>query len=250
MLAALARAVLDLALPRTCVVCDGLRRDPSPDAATDPRRLVCEPCLDALRPLPGPQCLRCGHPARPRRPCPLCPHLPTVLQWGRSAVWATDDGPQRLLHAFKYDGWPALDTVLADWLAPLGPPPVPPLRRGVLVPVPMADGKRRERGYCQTTRLAEALGRRWGWPVRGDLLRKTRRTAAQAQLHAAERRANIQGCFAPRPDARFPRLHLTLVDDVITTGATLAECAHALAGAGADSISFITFGRARAPGER
>jgi ComF family protein len=250
MFAALARAVLDFSLPRTCVACQAPRHEASPDVASDPRRLVCDTCLEAIVPLPEPRCSRCGHPSRARRPCPLCPHLPPTLQWGRSAVWATDAGPQRLLHAFKYDGWPSLDEVLAEWMAPLGPPPVPACRRGVLVPVPMAASKRRERGYCQTSRLAEALGRRWHWPVRSDLLAKTRATEAQAQLHAAERQTNIQGCFAPRPDARFRRWHVLLVDDVVTTGATLAECANALAGAGADSISFITFGRARAPGER
>jgi ComF family protein len=120
----------------------------------------------------------------------------------------------------------------------------------VLVPVPMAATKARERGYNQAERLARALGQRWGWPVRADLVTKVRATRAQAQLHGAERAANIQGCFAPRPGVRLHRLHCLLVDDVVTTGATLAECANALAGAGADSISFITFGRARAPGER
>lgn len=250
MLAALARSLLDFALPRVCLACDGGHGDASLEAEDDPRRFVCDACLEALRPLPHPQCARCGHPTRRGRPCPLCPHLPPVVIWGRSALWATDAGPRALLHAFKYDGWPALDSVLADWVAPLGPPDVPACRRGVLVPVPMAAVKRRERGYDQAERLARALGRRWQWPVRTDLLAKTRATRAQARLHGAERAANIQGCFAPVPGARLHRLHCVLVDDVVTTGATLAECATALAGAGADSISFITFGRARAPGER
>lgn len=250
MLSRIAAILLDFAAPRVCLACDALRIEPSPADAASPERLVCPACLEALRPLPEPRCVRCGHPARRGRACPLCVHLPPTLSWGRSAVWATDDVPQALLHAFKYDGWPALDEVLADWLAPLGPPPVPTCRRGVLVPVPMAPVKQRERGYNQAERLAEALGRRWRWPVRPDLVAKVRTTRAQAQLHGAERAANIQGCFAARLDARLPRLHVCLVDDVVTTGATLAECANALAGAGADSISFITFGRARAPGER
>lgn len=250
MLAALARTLLDLALPRVCLICDAQRADPSPPYDGDPRRFVCEPCLEAIRPLPVPRCARCGHPARHGRACPLCPHLPAAIAWGRSAVWATDDGPQALLHAFKYGGWPALDATLADWVAPLGPPVLPPCRRGVLVPVPMARLKQRERGYNQAERLAGAVGRRWRWPVRTDLVAKVRTTKAQAQLHGAERAANIQGCFAPVPGARLHRLHCVLVDDVVTTGATLAECANALVRAGADSISFITFGRARAPGER
>mgnify|MGYP001810207978 CR=1 FL=1 len=250
MLARLVSGLLDFALPRVCLGCGAHRDDASPDAPDDPGRLVCSGCLEGLRPLPEPRCARCGHPARRGRPCPLCPHLPGVLAWGRSAVWATDPGPQALLHAFKYGGWPTLDACLADWMAPLGPPAVAPCRRGVLVPVPMAATKQRERGYNQAERLARALGRRWGWPVRSDLVAKIRTTKAQAQLHAGERAANIQGCFAPAPGARLHRLQCVLVDDVVTTGATLAECANALAGAGADSISFITFGRARAPGER
>ncbi len=176
--------------------------------------------------------------------------MPQRLTWGRSAVWATDEVPRALLHAFKYDGWPVLAEPLADWMAALGPPPASPTRRGVLVPVPMAASKRRERGYNQAERLAVALGRRWGWPVRPDLLHRIRAAKSQAQLHAAERQTNIQGCFAPASGARLHRLSIVLVDDVCTTGATLGECAGALEGAGADSISFITFGRARTPGER
>lgn len=242
-------ALLDFALPRACVSC---RAALPPSAATDgpAARFVCSGCLEGCTPLPGPRCARCGHPQRAGRSCPLCPQLHASIGWGRSAVWATDEGPRALLHAFKYDGWPALDATLAEWCAPLGPPPVPPVRRGVLVPIPTDAVKRRERGYNPTERLASALASAWRWPVRLDLLDRPRRARAQAQLHAADRRTNIQGCFTPRPGARLHRLHVCLVDDVITTGATLSECAAALCAAGADSISFITFGRARAPGER
>lgn len=158
--------------------------------------------------------------------------------------------PQALLHALKYDGWPVVAQALGARMSALGPPDVPDGRQGVLVPVPMSAARRRGRGFNQCERLARVVAAAWRWPVREDLIARVRDAPPQARLHAAQRRTNIQGCFAPCDGARARGLHPVLVDDVLTTGATLVECASALLGAGADSTSFLTFGRARTPGER
>lgn len=154
------------------------------------------------------------------------------------------------MHALKYEGWPVVAEAIGALMAALGPPEVPAGRQGVLVPVPLSRARRRARGFNQCERLARVVAAAWGLPVREDLIARVRDAPPQARLHAAERRTNIQGCFAPCDGARARRLHPVLVDDVLTTGATLAECAEALRDAGADSISFLTFGRARSPGER
>jgi len=113
-----------------------------------------------------------------------------------------------------------------------------------LLPVPLSPARLRARGYNQSEQLARALGRRWGWPV-VDLLVRTRDTATQTALTPVARLANVAGAFAARRDVAGSVL--ILVDDVFTTGATIAAAAQALAAAGATYIVGVTFGRAVIP---
>ena len=108
-----------------------------------------------------------------------------------------------------------------------------------VVPVPLHAARRRERGFNQ----ADALARHLGLPVLG-VLRRTRRTAVQADLPAARRHANVRGAFAVRPRTDVRGLTLVLVDDVCTTGATLYACASALVAAGAADVRALTAARA------
>jgi len=132
------------------------------------------------------------------------------------------------------------------------------------VPVPLGPGRLRERGYNQSERLARALSRRWNRPV-VELLARTRDTVTQTALTPEARLANVAGAFALRigdcglridggksnsairnPQSAMRR-PLILVDDVFTTGATLAEAARALERAGARTVLAVTFGRAVVP---
>ncbi len=120
-----------------------------------------------------------------------------------------------------------------------------------VVPVPLARARERERGFNQSELLATALARRWGLPVWSTALQRTRNTTTQTALTPQQRLSNVAGAFeimgAYR--ARVRGAHLILVDDVITTGATMNACAAAMFAAGAHSVSYATFGRARAPGD-
>jgi ComF family protein len=123
--------------------------------------------------------------------------------------------------------------------------------RTALVPVPLAASRLRERGYNQSALLARALSSRCHVPVNESCLVRTRRTATQTRLTPEDRRHNVSGAFAVPAGERtaLRGAHLVLVDDVITTGATLGECASTLFDAGARIISIVTFGRAPAIGD-
>jgi len=168
------------------------------------------------------------------------------------------------VHALKYEGLPKLAEELAEVTARLVARPVTP---AVLVPIPLGPRRLRQRGYNQSERLAFTLGRRWDLRVDATLLVRSRDTTSQTALTPAARVANVAGSFAAgppgrRPGANLPRIEpvpastpgvnqpaptLVLVDDVLTTGATLAEAARALEQGGARAVEAVTFGRAVIP---
>jgi ComF family protein len=240
-------ALLDLLLPATCAICDRPR-------AAHERELVCGACWLRAQELPRPRCDRCGHPintARPSAPCAWCPLLPPFVRAARSAYAMPGAAAEGIVHAFKYGGWHALGEAMAKRMARLRFPDDVERERAALVPVPLAGSRRRERGYNQSDVLAAGLARQWNLPLRRDLLARTRATATQTRLTPGERQRNVANAFRSLADRGSLRgLHLVLVDDVVTTAATLNACAAALHDGGARIVSFVTFGRAPALGDR
>lgn len=243
-------ALLALALPRVCVACGGA-------VERGGTSLVCGRCWAALRPLGHPQCARCGHPvvvgdlpppaSREPRRCRWCDRLPPYVRAARSVCWVPEGSGGPIVHALKYDGWTAASSGLAERMARLPWPDDVLEERSAVVAVPLAAERLRERGYNQSALLASALALRWGVPLCDDVLTRARRTAPQARLTPAERLRNVAGAFQAVPSGR-PRLrgaHVVLVDDVVTTAATLNACAAALVEGGARIVSYVTFGRAR-----
>lgn len=155
-----------------------------------------------------------------------------------------------LVHAFKYDGWTGLAPGFATRMARLGWPVDVDAERTAYVPVPLSSRRERERGFNQSRLLAESLGARTGVPVWRDVLQRTHFTSSQTRLTPEERLRNVSGAFRVVGDAaRLRGAHLVLVDDVVTTAATLNACAAALFAGGTRVISYVTFGRARLPGD-
>jgi ComF family protein len=153
--------------------------------------------------------------------------------------------------ALKYHGWTAAAEGMGERMSRLAWPRDVVDERTALVPVPLAAGRRRGRGFNQSELLARALGRRWEVPVWSACLERARATPTQTRLTPGERRRNVAGAFrAAAVGFNFRGAHLVLVDDVVTTAATLNECATALHDAGARIISYVTFGRAPALGDR
>jgi ComF family protein len=246
-------ALEQLLLPAECLLCHALLGE------RDATRLTCSLCRHRFRAVRPPWCARCGQPEPHFGPCRLCVEWPRALRMVRSAVWL-EAGAQRAVHALKYGGLPRIAEDLALAMAPLRPP-TGDAPGAVLVPIPLAAKRLRTRGYNQSDVLARVLGRTWRIPVAGDLLVRTRETPTQTTLTPGTRLANVAGAFETRikdcglrigivpiqSAIRNPRFAIVLVDDVFTTGATLAEAARALERAGATTISGVTFARAAIP---
>jgi ComF family protein len=241
------RATVDLFLPRICVACE------RPAVAGD-GSLVCALCWARLAQLSSPRCARCGHPTE-GRDCRFCATLPPFVRAARSVCWVPHDVGSAIVRALKYHGWTGAARDMAARMARLDWPQDVVAERAALVPVPLAAARERERGFNQATLLCEALSAHWRIPAWSAALKRTRATRSQTRLTPGERSANVHGAFAV-PDGprgvrdRLHGLHLVVVDDVLTTGATLNACATALFDAGARTISYVTFGRARASGDR
>lgn len=218
-------------LPPRCLLCG---------AAGDDDLDLCRDCAAEL-PRNRSCCARCALPlAQPAPLCGRCQRQPPP--W--DAAWAP----------FRY-GWPldrlesrfkfgrdlaAGRSLAALWLRESAPPPLPDL----ILPVPLHRGRLRQRGHNQALELARPLSRGLGLPLRHDLLLRPRATSAQSELDAVARRRNVRGAFALHADARLPD-HVAIVDDVMTTGSTLAECARVLRRAGVARV--VVWALARAP---
>ncbi len=211
---------------------------------------MCGRCWARLATLAAPQCPRCGHP-NTRPICRWCELLPPFVRAARSVCWVHRGTGQRVVHALKYHGWHAAAAGMAARMARLEWPADVVAERVAVIPVPLAVPRQRERGYNQSERLAGALAAHWSQPVWPHALARTRHTATQTQLTPEQRLVNVSGAFHVPQTARaaLRRSHVVLVDDVVTTAATLNACAAALHAAGARLISYVTFGRAPALGD-
>lgn len=239
-----AAAALDFLLPAACAACERLLDHGE-------RGLVCGRCWNRLALLPAPRCDRCGHPTARGR-CGWCQLLPPYVRACRSVAWMHTGSAPSVVHALKYGGWHAIASEMAVRMARLAWPADVVEERAAIVPVPLAPSRERERGFNQSERLAAALASQWRIPLRCDVLERARATRTQTRLTPEERLANVSGAFRVRDAMRsgLRSAHVVLVDDVVTTAATLNACAAALLVGGARIVSYVTFGRAPAIGDR
>ncbi|MES2211174.1 MAG: ComF family protein [Chloroflexota bacterium] len=224
---AAARA-LDFALPSVCAGC-GREGDALCDG--------CAPALDMRASLPAG--VPIGMPGEVAAPL-------VQVEWCAGFNGTT----RRALHQLKYTGDRRIASPLGRAIARRW------ARAGVggdvLVPVPASADRVRDRGYDQAALLAQVAGAQLGLPVRDDLLARGRHTTAQFDLDRASRAQNVRGAFHVPAGARLPcgagpggAPWIVLVDDVLTTGSTLAACAATLLAAGAFAVSAVTVARER-----
>ncbi len=233
-----ARSVLDFCFPRECPGCGG--RHATGDSSFCP---TCDALLDQLTATP--HCPRCGAPLHlAGAPCGHCNDR-GLRPFSRVATLATYREPLRLaIHQLKYRRrWP-LAAELADRLlarlAIAGGLPEWLTGADVLVPVPLHVSRQVDRGFNQADVVARHLGRRLDVPVARPA-RRVRATDSQATLSSrAKRHLNLRDAFALTDPAAIRGRHVVVVDDVLTTGATLRSLAKALRPAGPASLTAVT----------
>jgi ComF family protein len=237
-------AALDLVYPARCPVCSAAlgpgRRDP-----------LCGACWGSFIRIVPPYCGCCGLPRFTLAPgghredsdrgrCAACAAHPPPFDYARTAALYTG-GLRDALHDLKFARRRALARPLGDLLAEQCAADVPP-DADALVPVPLAPGREAERGFNQARLLADRLAASLARPVRAGWLTRIRGTGPQTDLTAAQRVENVRGAF--RAKAAVAGHHLVVVDDILTTGATVAECARALRAAGARAVGVLAVARA------
>jgi len=236
-LVSLGGRVLDLLLPPHCIACRG--------PADGPGRL-CPACWAAVDFIAPPVCSGCGLPLDydlgPDALCGNCAATPPAFDRAR-AVMRYGDVARRLVVGLKHADRTHLAPALGAWLARAGAELVE--TADVVAPVPLHRRRLIARRFNQSALIAQCLARQTGLAVATDALRRRRPTGSQAGLTRAQRRTNVTGAFevpAPRRSLVEGR-NILLVDDVLTTGATVDACAKTLRRAGAHHIGVLTLAR-------
>jgi ComF family protein len=234
------RRVLDLALPPLCAAC----RDPVEG------RGLCPACWSKLSFITRPYCERLGTPfVYDPGPGILSMEAiadPPAYHRARAAV-RFDEISRALVHSLKYGDRLDLAPMMGGWISQAGRELL--AEADALIPVPLHWRRQWARRFNQSAMLAAAVARQTGVPVAAGALKRVKPTAQQVGLSRSERAANIQGAFRVPADGKadVTGRRLVVIDDVLTSGATVDGCARALLRAGAANVDVLVFARVAEP---
>ncbi len=234
----LAGGALDFILPPRCLVCG---------APVDRQGGVCPLCWRELSFIAPPFCCRCGLPFASDQlagaECGACIQRPASFARAR-AVLVYDEASRFLVARLKYADQTYAAPSYGPWLARAGAELLADAT--LLAPVPLHRWRLLRRRYNQAALLADAVQRACAVSYCPDLLLRHRQTSPQVGLSAEARQRNVAGAFQIRTKhlAAIPEARVVLIDDVMTTGATLCECARVLMRAGAARVDVLTLARA------
>jgi ComF family protein len=232
-------STLDFVYPPVCIGCAAwLKKE---------ERSVCGACLERIERIREPICRKCGRQLEYRAgrtaSCPDCRAYPYTFHLCRSlAVYR--GLTETMIHHLKYRGKRSLGVLLGGMMAVR----LDELKQyesvQVIVPVPLHPKRINTRGYNQSAILAEAIGRKWSRSVDGGGLVRTRNNDPQVDLDGPARWSNVADCFAVGEGRDFKERVVLLVDDVMTSGATIQACTATLLDHGAETVLAFTAARA------
>jgi ComF family protein len=232
--------ILHWVFPVDCAACG----HPAAD-----RRLpfFCRACWESITPIEGPVCPQCGQPFdspialaySPGHRCRACREKPPRFDRALSP-YRYEGVLEQAIHLFKYRRKDALAAPLADLMLAWADR-LPPL--DLVMPVPLHPARLRAREFNQSLLLADRIARRLGLPLSFEHLERIRETRSQTALDRKDRARNVRRAFAVREPDGLKDIRVLLVDDVLTTGATVNDCARALRRAGVASITVLTLAR-------
>lgn len=233
-------ALASVVFPAPCRICEA-------PLVTASRVPVCQTCLDALRPITGPLCARCGRPfvsavaAVSVQPlCHLCRRNVYDFDQARSFT-RYDEHATKAVVLLKYHAVTPLAGWFAERLAELVI--AQKIQADVVVPVPLHRARQRERGHNQAELIARPFAKRLGLPLLPALLVRHKPRPEKHRLTRKERWTSVRGAYGAREGANVDKLRVLLLDDVFTTGATLDACSRALRKAGAVGVIGVTVAR-------
>jgi ComF family protein len=232
---------LDAVLPPRCLKCGLVVASQSGSHGA-----LCPGCWQALSFLGPPCCACCGQPfdfeLGPGALCGACTQAAPAFDRAR-AVMRYDEASRDLILAFKHADRTSLTPAFAAWLKRAGEELLAEV--DLIVPVPLHWSRLFSRRYNQAALLAMALGELTEIPVQPDLLIRRRATKKQGHLGRLARQRNVAGAFAvhPRRLAGLAGKRVLLLDDVITTGATVTNCAKVLRQGGAATVEVLALAR-------
>jgi len=206
-------ALADFFYPPSCLICEN---------ACDGEKAVCSSCHAMIS-----DAALAFDP--PRRSMNTIDDIVVLLPY--------DLNCRKLVHAFKYHGLPSVATMAGNLMARKALLRLASFSDAPLVPVPLHPEKLRQRGYNQCLRIAEGFSSFSGHVIREDLIERVVYTGTQTALDAAERKQNVRGAFRFIGETSLAGKPVILLDDVMTTGSTLEECAGTLKKAGAGNIA-------------
>ncbi len=232
------RAVASLLYPSLCAVC----LEP-----VDEGCYLCSPCQLTAPRINPPFCSTCSEPfdgdITQTFSCANCAHR--VLHFESAvAAYRSRGVVRKLMHEFKYGRQLHLRRPIAEWLSEvMDDPRLDGRHFDMVVPVPLHPARQRERGFNQAEQITELFCRRAGLKM-GMPLERIRYTTTQTVFDRAERMENLRDAFRLRRNADVRGSRVLLIDDVLTTGSTLSDCARVLKAAGAISVHAATAARA------
>lgn len=222
--------VLDGLFPPKCVCC------------RSGQGWICDDCRAKMEPIQGRICDRCGKILNEQGECPICDVLPELYFTAIRSRFVYRDEIRDAIHQFKFNRKLALSTIFANELFSVY------LTQGwkvdLIVPTPLSKERMRERGYNQTAWIASTFAARTGIKYCRTALQKVLETESQVALSETARRDNLKNAFQAEPFYVMGKTVL-VVDDVLTTGATMNECSKALKRAGARNVYGLTVAATR-----